>query len=97
MDHMPYLDGLTHVQLIQMMTDCCSKMNVEGNLMVQSSEEKKMIALTSELKEVKGALALSKPLVETLKAGNQTGERKEQKNNKKNKKPKEKKREEKGN
>ncbi len=89
MDHMPYLDGHTHVQLIQMMTDHYNKMKVEETWMVQSAEEKNIIALTVELKEVKGALALSKPLLEKLKTGgakNQTGERKEQK--KKNNQPK---------
>ncbi len=86
MDHMPYLDGLTHVQLIQMMTDRYNKMRVEGTWMVQSAEEKKIIALTAELKEVKGALALSKPLLEKFKTGgtqNQGGEKKEKKKNRK--------------
>ena len=86
MDHMPYLDGLTHVQLIQMMTDRYNKKKVEGTWMVQSAEEKKIIALTAELKEVKDALALSRPLLEKLKAGgtqNQGGEKKEKKKNKK--------------
>ncbi len=89
MDHMPYLNGLTHGKLIQMMIDRHNKMKVEGTWMVQSAEEKKIIALAAELKEVKGALALSKPLLEKLKTNgtqHQGGEKKEQK--KKNKKPK---------
>ncbi len=66
-DNMPYLEKITWVQLIQMTTDRYNKMKVEGTWMVQSTEKKKIIALTAELKEVKSALALSKLLLQKLK------------------------------
>ncbi len=56
--------------------------------MVQSAEEKKIIALAAEFNEVKSAFVLSKSPLEKLKTGssqNQTGKEKEQKE--KNKKP----------
>ncbi len=57
--------------------------------MVQSAEEKKIIALTAELNKVEGVLALSNPLPEKVKANGshiQGGEKKEKKKTKKPKK-----------
>ncbi len=51
--------GVRYGQLIQMMTDCYSKMVVEGTWVVQSAKEEK---------ELKSALALFSTLIEKLKA-----------------------------
>lgn len=56
MGSMPYLDGLTHLQLIQMVADLYNKMKGVRTWIVQSAEEDNIIALIAELREVNGAL-----------------------------------------